>query len=149
MTKNWEIRKAVSKDADGLELCMHSAYEGYRKRMGGKQLPPQFVDYVEEINNFPTWVAVHNKTIVGGLTMMFEPSYTTLANIAVSPSFQGQGLGRGLLEFAESIAKQESYSELRLATHILLTENVALYSHFGWIEYNRDETKVYMKKKLN
>ena len=47
---------------------------------------------------------------------------------------------------AEAEAKQRGYQELRLATHVALEDNVALYQHLGWIESGRDETRVYMTK---
>ena len=50
------------------------------------------------------------------------------------------------MTFAESQAQENGLTELRLATHVLLTENVSLYSHLGWSEYDRDTTRIYMKK---
>ena len=64
------------------------------------------------------------------------------------PDFQGQGLGSGLMEFADATAAENGYLELRLATHVLLQENVALYLHLGWIEIGRDDVRVRMLKKL-
>ena len=52
------------------------------------------------------------------------------------------------MAFAETEAKQRGYSELRLTTHALMTENISLYAHLGWSETQRDETRVYMRKKL-
>jgi len=106
------------------------------------------VDYSSEIKKYPTWVAECNGNVVGGLIMTFEQGHASLSNIAVHPEFQGQGLGRGLMEFAESQAKEKQYSELRLATHVLLTENVSLYRHLGWTEIDRDEVRVYMRKAI-
>lgn len=62
------------------------------------------------------------------------------------PDFQGRGFGGKLLNFAETKAKELGYKEMRLATHVLLTENIALYKHLGWSEYDRDDVRVYMKK---
>ena len=135
-------------DSGGLQECMESAYSSYQDRMSGERLPPMDIDYFLEIKDFPTWVAEFSGKIVGGLTMMFEDKYASIANVAVHPEFQGQGLGGGLLKFAETVAKEKNYSELRLATHILLTENVSLYLHLGWKEIDRDVVRVYMKKDI-
>ena len=43
-------------------------------------------------------VAESNNTIVGGLILLFEDDYVSLANIAVHPEFQGHGLGKSLME---------------------------------------------------
>lgn len=144
--KRWIIRKAVISDAEALADCMHAAYMIYTSRLGGKTLPPMTVDYKEEIVSFPVWVAESDKEIVGGLILMLEDDYITIANVAVSPYFQGIGLGRALMDLAESEAKRRGYLEIRLATHVLLTENVSFYLHLGWSEIGRDDTRVNLKK---
>lgn len=148
MRKKWTIRRAVEEDSGSLRSCMDLAYAGYAKRMKGKRLPPMDIDYSSEIRNYPTWVAVCECSVVGGLTMTFGDEHASIANIAVSPEFQGQGLGRALIELAERKAKEKSYSELHLATHVLLQENISLYEYFGWEETNRDDSKVHMKKEI-
>lgn len=145
---NWNIRIADIEDAPGLQHCMQSAYATYQQRMGDARLPPMDLDYTDEIKNYPTWVAEFDNRIVGGLTMMFSDAEASIANVAVNPEFQGQGLGSGLLKFAESQAKLKHFSELHLATHVLLTENISLYNHLGWSEAGRDEVRVYMKKDI-
>ena len=106
------------------------------------------VDYSSEIENYPTWVVESDKGILGGLIMTFENEQASIANIAVDPGYQGQGIGGELMKFAESRARENNYSELHLATHVLLHENIALYRHLGWRETARDETRVFMRKKL-
>jgi len=125
---------------------MHSAYAVYGDRMDGTTLPPLQLDYADEIGNYPTWVAILEGQIVGGMTLVFEADSASIANIAVSPAAQGRGLGRSLLEFAETQAKEKAYTQLCLATHVRLTENVDLYRHLGWVEFDRDETRVFLKK---
>lgn len=144
--KNWTIRKAEISDAKALTDCMQAAYTIYLSRLHGKPLPPMMVDYEEEIRSYPVWIAESDDKLVGGLILMPENDYMTIANVAVHPKFQGNGLGRGLMEFAEAEAKRKGYTKLHLATHILLTENLSLYSHLGWSEAGRDESRVYMKK---
>jgi len=148
MNNQWHIRKAVLEDSVALQNCMESAYASYQDRMAGKRLPPMDINYLLEIRDFPTWVAVFNDKIVGGLIMMFENDYASISNVAVHPEFQGQGLGGGLMKFAETMAKEKNYFKLRLATHVLLNENVSLYLHLGWIEKARDDVRVYMEKHI-
>lgn len=141
-----EIRAATIDDATELKRCMTDAYSAYESRMGNSTLPPMETDYAEEIASFPTWVATLDGKIVGGLTMIFAEDHASIANIAVRPGAQGHGLGRRLMEFADAKAREKGLCETRLATHVLLSENVSLYSHLGWSEYDRDETRVFMKK---
>jgi len=146
MEKNWQIRKALIQDSQGLQECMELAYSSYQSRMNGKRLPPMDVNYADEIKEFPCWVVESEKKIVGGLIMVFDKDYASVANIAVHPKSQGQGIGSGLLKFAEAVAKDKNYKELTLATHVLLSENISLYLHMGWVETQRDDTRVYFKK---
>ena len=148
MERTWHIRKAIPKDSGGLQDCMESAYAAYQERMGGERLPPMDADYLSEIKSYPTWVAESDGRILGGLIMVFENDQARIANIAVDPAFQGQGIGGALMKLAEARVRAISVSELLLATHVLLTENIALYQHLGWEETGRDETRVYMKKNI-
>lgn len=127
---------------------METAYTPYQKRLGGERLPPMDADYSCEIRDYPTWVVECDGEIVGGLVMMFEDDHASIANVAVHPDYQGQGIGGGLMKFADARAKESGYSELRLATHVLLTENISLYRHLGWTEIDRDDVRVHMKKEL-
>jgi len=148
MDVTWQIREATPEDSDGLKSCMESAYATYQDRMGGERLPPMDVDYLSEIRNYPTWVVESEGSILGGLVMVFENDEASIANIAIDPKCQGRGIGGALMRFAESKAIEGSFSELHLATHVLLNENISLYQHLGWEETGRDKTRVFMKKKL-
>lgn len=148
MNKQFRIRKAVLEDTSALQNCMEAAYAPYQDRIGGKRLPPMDLDYQDEIQNYPTWIAEFNGNIVGGLIMMFNNVYATIANIAVHPDFQGQGLGGELMAYAEAIARAQNYSELHLMTHIQLTENISLYRHLGWTEIDRSDVRINMKKDI-
>ena len=148
MELSWQIREAVADDSIELKACMVSAYTAYQDRLGGERLPPMDADYLSEINNYPTWVVETPTGVVGGLIMVFEDAQASIANIAIDPACQGQGIGGALMKFAESRAIEKGYSELQLATHVLLNENISLYQYLGWEESDRDETRVLMKKLL-
>lgn len=148
MRINRHIREAKPEDYVGLKSCMESAYTPYLERMRGVRLPPMDVDYSSEIDNYPTWVVESEGDILGGLIMVFEDNQASIANIAVDPKYQGQGIGRDLVDFAESRARENNFSELQLATHVLLEENISLYLHFGWQETGRDHARVFMKKTI-
>ena len=143
-----QIREATPVDSESLGICMGSAYLTYLERMGGVRLPPMDVDYLSEINNYPTWVVESEGRILGGLIMVFDNDQASIANIAVNPKFQGQGIGSELMRFAEMKAREKGYSDLQLATHVLLDENISLYRHLGWEETGRDVTRVFMAKKI-
>ena len=145
---DWQIREAKPEDANALTGCMKSAYATYQEKMGKGRLPPMDVDYLSEINNYPTWIVESNGNVLGGLIMSFENNEASIANIAVNPKHQGRGIGGAMMRFAESIAREKHFSELHLATHVLLSENISLYKYLGWQETGRDETRAFFKKVL-
>jgi ribosomal protein S18 acetylase RimI-like enzyme len=75
-----------------------------------------------------------------------------LDNVAVAPAAQGQGYGRALVGFAEAEARRRGHAQLRLYTHVLMTENLALYRRLGFEETGRITEKgyerVYMAKRV-
>ena len=75
-----------------------------------------------------------------------------IENVAVRPEQQGQGLGRRLLDFAEQLCREHGFAELRLYTHVKMTENRAMYAHMGYTEVDRRHEhgfeRVYMLKRL-
>jgi GNAT superfamily N-acetyltransferase len=74
--------------------------------------------------------------------------FALIANIAVDPQLQGRKIGSALLQLAETEARDRNCSELRLATHSRLTENIAMYEHLGWTEFDRSSEKERMKKEI-
>ena len=76
-------------------------------------------------------------TLAGVLVRRAEPGHLLVHNIAVDPSCQGQGYGRALLGHAEEEAARLGLPELRLYTHVTMTENIAMYERAGWVEYDR------------
>lgn len=69
-------------------------------------------------------------------------------NVAVDPAHQGRGIGRALLEHAEVAGRRAGFDSIYLYTHETMTENVALYSRAGYVEYDRRLPLVYMRKLL-
>jgi GNAT superfamily N-acetyltransferase len=148
MDANPQIRSATAEDSEGLGKCMASAYAPYQQRMNGKRLPPMDVDYAAEIENYPVWIVGSGEHVIGGLIMDFENGKALIANIAIHPDSQGQGIGGKLMKYAEAKAKEKNFAELHLATHVLLDENISLYRHLGWQETGRDGYRVFMRKKI-
>lgn len=146
--KDFLIRKAINSDAPRLKSCMIASYSTYKSRLDINTLPPINTKYENEIDDYPVWVVEIEKKIIGGLILTHEKQYLMISNIAVHPNFQGLGIGRKLVELAEKEAKSHGFLEMRLATHVLLSENVQLYTHLGWSEYERDKTRIYMNKHI-
>ena len=88
------------------------------------------------------------------IEMKTEPDHLLVVNVAVSPAYQGQGLGRALLAHAEEFALSLGLKELRLYTNIHLVENVELYKRVGYRVDREEEASphlgvfVHMSKRL-
>ncbi len=129
------IRPAKLEDAPGIAACVCEAYVHYIERIG-RQPGPMLEDYAEVIQKFQVHVAVGGTKVVGAIVLKLTDEGFYLDNVSVRPALKGQGIGRLLLELAESEARRQGYASIYLATHELMTENRALYSRIGYVEYD-------------
>ena len=146
------LRFATGADAPKVAALVNAAYGRYVERIG--MLPrPMTDDYAEVIANQRVTVAEsHDATIVGVIVLTVDDEGFLVDNVAVDPRYRGKGLGRALLEFAEGEARRGGFDSICLYTHEKMTENLALYSRIGYVEYDRrsqgDFSLVYMRKHL-
>lgn len=152
VTTRVRLRRAGVPDAPAIAACVDAAYRHYIPRIG-KPPGPMLADYATAVQEREVWVAELDGAIVGTLVLVPAGDHLLLDNIAVHPDSQGQGLGRMLLEFADREALRQGFSELRLYTHRLMTENIALYTRIGWEETGRGEQngydRVFFRKRLS
>jgi ribosomal protein S18 acetylase RimI-like enzyme len=145
------IRPARDNEADAVRDVVHAAYQHYIARIG-KPPGPMLDDYAQRIADGQVWVLEDTGRIAGILVLEQSPTSLLLDNIAVRPEYQGRGIGRALLEFAEAEARRRGFRAIELYTHVLMTENIALYSRIGYVETRRVTEKgfdrVYMTKQL-
>ena len=130
------IRPADAGDLASVERIVRDSYTKYIARIG-KPPGPMLDDYAALIRAHQVWVT--GEPVAGLIVLIPEADHLLLDNIAVDPSAQGTGLGRILMDFADTEARRRGYSELRLYTHEMMTENIALYSRIGWTETGRAE----------
>lgn len=145
------IRKALESDAAAMQRCVDGAYRHYVQRMG--KLPgPMLEDYAEVVRQHMAFVAEDGGEVVGVLVLMRKDSGMLLDNIAVHPGHQGRGLGRQLLDFAESESRKLGCEYLDLYSNEHMTESIALYKARGYVETGRRTElgyeRVYMRKPL-
>ena len=146
------IRPAHAEDVDAVSQLVHEAYNHYVARLG-KQPGPMLDDYARRIADEQVWMLEDEGTLAGILVLEdAEGGALLLDNIAVAPNAQGKGHGRTLVAFAEAEARRRGHSQLRLYTHVRMTENLAIYSRLGFEETHRVTEKgydrVYMTKRL-
>ncbi|MCX8995626.1 GNAT family N-acetyltransferase [Rhizobiaceae bacterium BDR2-2] len=78
-------------------------------------------------------LATGNGGLIGCIFCKAEPDSLYIGKLAISPSAQGQGVGRALLDAATAHARALGLSALRLETRIELTENHAIFGRWGFV----------------
>ena len=127
-----EPARALIADAGHIADCVGAAYAHYVPRMG-KPPGPMLADYADVVSRHQVWlVRGADAGVDGVLVLIPQDGHLLLDNIAVHPRRQGSGLGRQLLGLADTEARRQGFAELRLYTHVSMTENVALYRKLGW-----------------
>ena len=147
----YSLRPATRSDTASVAALVAAAYAHYVERIG--MLPrPMTDDYSTVIRDRQVTVAEHDGAIVGAVVLTVTDEGFLIDNVAVHPSRRGTGLGRALLQFAEAEARRAGFDAVHLYTHERMTENLALYSRIGYVEYDRRWqgafSLVYMRKQL-
>ena len=145
------LRRAADADAPAVRAVVRAAYAKYVPRMDREPMP-MTADYARAVRTHQIWLAGDAPDIDAVLELVPHDDHLLVENIAVRPACQGAGLGRQLLDFAENEARRQGFDELRLYTHITMTENVTMYAHLGWEETHRGGQdgfeRVFMRKFL-
>ena len=144
------IRIATISDVQGIAVCVKAAYQHYIDRIG-KPPGPMLADYIKVIENHIVFVAEADD-IVGVLVLIQGSGNILLDNIAVHPEQQGKGLGKYLINLAESEAVQRGFKKIQLYPHQVMTENFEIYKSMGYLETERKNVqgydRIYMEKHL-
>ena len=146
-----DIRIAVADDRQAILECVDDAYGMYIDRIG-KKPAPMLADYVDLISKSLVHVATDKGQIQGLIVLLLKEKYLLIENVAVHNLFQGQGIGRRVIEFAFVSDEVADLHEVRLYTNELMSENLLYYAKFGFIELNRSTEngyrRVHMSKSL-
>jgi N-acetylglutamate synthase-like GNAT family acetyltransferase len=151
MSDTVTLRSAEPQDVPGITACVCEAYVHYIERIG-RQPAPMLEDYADVVRHTQTHVALMGRRIVGVLTLAITEEGFCLDNIAVRPDLKGNGIGRRLLELAESEARRQGFDSIYLFTNELMIENRKLYGGIGYVEYDRRVVngypRVFFRKRL-
>jgi ribosomal protein S18 acetylase RimI-like enzyme len=145
------LRSATAADVGRLTELARAAYGHYVERLGGPPRP-MTDDYADVVRGGDVTVAERGGGIVGLIVLGADDEGFFVDNVAVDPAHQGRHVGRALLEHAEAMARRAGFDSIYLYTHELMTENLAMYSRAGYVEYDRrlhgDACLVYLRKRL-
>ncbi len=145
------LRRAGPDDVHAITACVDAAYRHYVERIGARPGPMR-EDYSQVVARCQVTVAELGEALAGVIVLKDADEGFWIANVAVLPALQGQGIGRRLLEFAESEARRAGRADIHLFTNERMTENRALYARIGYVEYDlrREDglVRVYLRKSL-
>ena len=138
-----QLRLARAEEAPAITRLIDAAYQLYRDQ--GIALPDISGGVSDSVAAGQVWVI---DDLSGVLMLSTTPPTAHLMNVAVSPDARRRGIGGQLIRRAIKLAQEAGCTQISLATHVDLPDNVALYAHFGWKETARDATRVMMVRPL-
>jgi ribosomal protein S18 acetylase RimI-like enzyme len=142
------IRRATAADTERIGAIARAAYIKYVPRIG-REPAPMLADYPAEIAAGRVVVIDAHGEISGYMVAWPEVDAYFIDNIGVDPAHQGKGFGRHLIDHAAAEAHRLRLPALRLYTNALMSENLSMYAHVGFVETHRAFEKgfhrVYMR----
>jgi GNAT superfamily N-acetyltransferase len=146
-----ELRQAMATDAAAIRELTRAAYAKWVPLIG-REPKPMTANYEEALARHRFDLAHIDGTLAALIETIREADHLLVENVAVSPDFQGRGLGRKLMAHAEVLACELGYREIRLYTNQRFVENIELYRKLGY-RVDREEAVpvgvvTHMSKKL-
>jgi ribosomal protein S18 acetylase RimI-like enzyme len=146
-----EIRQAMATDAAAIRELTRTAYAKWVPLIG-REPKPMTADYDAALRDHRFDLLYVGGSLAALIETIREADHLLVENVAVSPEFQGRGLGRRLMARAETLAKSMGFGEVRLYTNQRFAENIALYRRLGY-RIDREEglpvgVVIHMSKRL-
>jgi ribosomal protein S18 acetylase RimI-like enzyme len=146
-----ELRQAVAADAPAIRELTRAAYAKWVPLIG-REPKPMTADYAEAVAKHRFDLLYVCGMLAALIETIAEADHLLVENVAVSPSFQGRGLGRKLMAHAEKLAAASGFGDIRLYTNKRFAENIELYRKLGY-RMDREEVlavgvAVHMSKRI-
>lgn len=130
------IRKAVMSDHDLVKTCARRAYGIYVDRIG-REPAPMVADFEAAIKAGHLHVLAGDDFVKGFVVFYPRDDHIQIENVAVTPEFQGKGIGRRLVAYVEHYARDTGIGAVELYTNQKMTENLTFYPRIGYEETGR------------
>jgi putative acetyltransferase len=149
------LRKAVKKDELKIMNLVSLVLSDYGLKTNPQVTDKDLSDLEHYYFNNKGWFAVIeiDNEIVGSYGICKIDTQTCeLRKMYLKSDFQGQGLGRLMIENAIQRAKELGYTTIVLETNKLLDKAISIYKKYGFVEYCpehlSDRCDLAMKKEL-
>ena len=151
MESRVELRQAMATDAAAIRELTREAYAKWVPLIG-REPKPMTADYEKAVAQHRFDLLYVDGTLAALIETIREAGHLLVENVAVSPSFQGRGLGRRLMAHAETLVRELGFDTIRLYTNQRFAENIAFYRRLGY-RIDREEVVpvgivTHMSKKL-
>lgn len=130
-----EIRRAVPGDADAIAAVLRRAFAEFQPLYSPNGFAATVVGssaIVSRLHEGPIWVAIADRHIVGTGAAVKKATGAYVRGMAVMSALRGAGIGRLLLQEAESFAVRCNARRLFLSTTPFLVDAIRLYRRFGF-----------------
>ena len=145
------IRRADAAEAAAVAALVERAYAPWVAVIGRRPAPMDD-DYGVRCAAGQAFILERDGARTAVIVLEDAADHLWLDNLAVDPRWQGKGLGRALLDFAEEEARRRGFAEVRLLTHQKMLSNIALYGRLGYVETGRRVedgfARVFMAKRI-
>lgn len=125
------FRRATSDDAAAIRDLTRAAYRKWVPLIGHEP-KPMTADYDKAVRDHRFDLLVIEGKLIALIETVLYPDHLLIENIAVDPSHQGHGIGRGLIAHTEQLAISSGLREVRLYTNQRFVENIQLYDKLGY-----------------
>ena len=136
-SRDWIIRRANLSDVDALRQCAEDTCAD-----------KNIVDFRKEIVEHPVWIAEYNNQLIGCIVLHLAKEAVHVVHVMLSPEYRDQGLGRFLINFAESEATKRQCVTVVVSLNDDHKEYLSLYEHLGWQKKGSDNGNIVMSKDI-
>lgn len=126
-----QLRLGRADDAVAIRALTREAYASWAALIGREPLP-MTADYEAAVLQRRFDLAFQAGELVGLIETHAAPDHLLVVNVAVAPSHQSAGLGRRLLAQAETVAREQGLTTLRLYTNARFERNISIYRRLGY-----------------
>jgi GNAT superfamily N-acetyltransferase len=145
------LRRAGAADAAAVRDLTRAAYAKWCAVIG-REPKPMTADYDRAVREHIVDLALADARLAGLIEMIPAADHLLVENVAVSPDYQGRGIGRFLMAHAEATAARLGLPLIRLYTNKLFAANIRFYESLGY-RLDREEafkggTLTHMSKTL-